>query len=60
MFEASCSADEEPANTRPIVAPLLLIERGPRKGASSFLSMNLHFRPVNPLTFSVPKHIVHL
>ena len=49
MFEASCSADEEPANTRPIVAPLLLIERGPRKGASSFLSMNLQIQSVNPL-----------
>lgn len=60
MLKPSCSADEEPANTRPIVAPLLLRERGPRKGASSFLSMNLQIRSVNPLTVGFPKHIVHL
>lgn len=34
MLNPSWSADEEPANTRPIVAPLLLQGRGPRKGVS--------------------------
>lgn len=50
MSEASCSADEELIRTQPIIAPLLLQERGPREGASSFpgASMNLQIRSVNP------------
>jgi len=37
MFQPSCSADEEPGRTWPIVAPLLLFGSGPRKGARSAL-----------------------
>jgi IS1 family transposase len=46
----------------PPFVPLLLRARGPFGGLVSFptLSMNLHFRSVNPLTFCLPKHKVHV
>jgi len=48
MDSASCSADEEPAKTWPIVAPLLLLDRAPARGLVPCSSMNLQIRSVKP------------
>jgi IS1 family transposase len=51
MLKPSCSADEEPGRTWPIVAPLLLLDRAPARGLVPRSSMNLQIRSVNLLTF---------
>ena len=51
MLKPSCSADEEPGRTRPIVAPLLLLDRAPARGLVPRSSMILQIRSVNLLTF---------
>jgi hypothetical protein len=49
MDSASCSADEEPGSTWPIVAPLLLLDRAPARGLVPRSSMNLQIQPVKLL-----------